>query len=231
MFDFKSCNRITIKVHEIISVHTKSLMSTAIICAVVLKHAPRILPLAKFLIKVAMALKSKGLRLDEKAKKIAGHYYRSNHVVHFMDISDLLQIEMMGRLIASDAEITMHDESSIEPVSSVGEASGRGRVKMIAYSADKLKQQAVLLSKIRRSHARGAVALIRSLGVLVKRMKRIDAKVKRNITKNLRAVGKKIDNVEDHGFEFKNYSFGWALEMVNEALDEAQAVADAPPLP
>jgi hypothetical protein len=231
MFDFKSCNRITIKVHEIISVHTKTLMSTAIICSVVLKHAPRILPLAKFLIKVAMALKSKGLRLDEKAKKIAGHYYWSNYVVHLMDVSDLEKIELMGRLIACDAEITMHDESNILPVSGVGKASGRGRSKMTAYSVDQLKQQALLLNKIRRSHARGAVALIRSMRVLVKRMRRIDAKVQRTITKKLRAIGDEIDNVGDQGFEHKEYSFGWALEMVNEALDEAQAVADAPSLP
>jgi DNA mismatch repair ATPase MutS len=125
----------------------------------------------------------------------------------------------------------MNDESNIEPVSSVGKASGSGRWKMTSYSEDKLKEQALLLNKIRRSHARGAMALIRSMGVLVKRMKRIDAEVQRTITKNLRAIGDEIANVEDQGFEHKEYSFERALEKVNEVLDEAQAVADAPPLP
>jgi hypothetical protein len=204
-------------------------MTDAILKAATLKYAPRMLPLAAFLTKVAMALKYKGLRLDEKARKIAGSRYRMNHVVHFMEMSDLENIVKMGRLISYDAETIIHGTSDISIESDDDDDDcGRGRMKMTAYSADKLKQQAILLNKIRRSHARGAVALIRSVGAIVKRMKRIDAKVKRTMTKNLLAAGHHTDGIEDVLFEPVDYRFAWALKKVNEVLDEVQAVADTP---
>ena len=173
-------------------------------------------------------------RLHRKAQKIAGHHYKVNHVVKFMDVSDLEKLEMMGKLVACDAEITINGKSNIKAESNVGKASGRGRVKMTSYSKEELETQALELQGIRRSHARSAVALIRTIGVFVKRMKKIDGTMKRAIIRALRADDYDISDVYDYVFEHKDLSFGWALEEVDKLLNRAQAVADAknpPPLP
>lgn len=172
-------------------------------------------------------MRSKEAKLDEKAREIAGSHYQTNHVVELMDNSDLKRIETIGRLIASDAEFTINGDSKIGPLSEIGNAPSHGRVKTISYSQEKIKAQALRLQVIRRSHARRSVALIRTMGALVKRMKRLDAKVKREMAKALRTGGHEIDNIDEMGFEDDTTTFAWALEKVNEALDDAQAVADA----
>jgi hypothetical protein len=207
-------------------------MSDAIIDTIALEYAPQMLMYAMFAIQVARALRSNEARLHKNAQEIAGHYYSTNHTVGFMDMDDLRKIETMGRLIAYDTETTIHGESKIESAAYVGNTSSGGRVKMTAYSLDKIKNQAVRLRGIRHAHARKAVALIRKLGATVKHMQRLEAKILRSMENALRVAGLQMDNIEDMGFEHAICSFAWVLEQVNEALGDAQTVADArvPPL-
>ena len=177
---------------------------------------------------------SKEARLHEKAKEIAGSVYKRNHAVEIMGMDDLEKIETMGRLIVYDTELMVHGVSKTEPLSKTVDAPYRGRQKRIAYSKEKIKAQALLLRGVRHTHARKTAVLIRTIGTLVKRMKKLESKAMQAMRKALRTAGEKADSLEGMGFEVDTPTFEWVLGRVDEALGDAQAVANAsvpPPLP
>ena len=208
-------------------------MSAAIIDGVLQQYAPEMLNYASLITKVAKTLMSKEARLHKKATEIAGSVYkRHHHAVEIMGMDDLEKIEMMGRLIVYDTELMVHGVSKTEPLSKTVDAPYRGRQKRIAYSKEKIKAQALLLRGVRHTHARKTAVLIRTIGTLVKRMKKLESKAMQAMRKALRTAGEKADSLEGMGFEVDTPTFEWVLGRVDEALGDAQAVANASvPLP
>jgi hypothetical protein len=216
-------------------------MSDAIIAAAAFKHAPRMLAYALLATKLAWGLRDMEALLDKKARAIAGAYYGRYHTIHGMEDEDLREIEKMALRIVVDAEITLTDVSNAKVrTKDEGEEADdepcRGRVKMAAYSLDRIKRQTPPLRALRQAHARKTVGLLRKLKATVTRMKRLDAKVKGDMARGLRAAGERVGSLWGAGFEEEDeeYGRGFArvLDNVNAALADAQPVADArEPLP
>ena len=213
-------------------------MSDAIIAAAAFKHAPRMLAYALLATKLAWGLRDMEALLDKKARAIAGAYYGRYHTIHGMEDEDLREIEKMALRIVVDAEITLTHESNAKVrTKNEGEEDDdeprRGRTKMIAYNADRIRKQLPLLRTLRQKHARKTVGLLRKLKATVTRMKRLEANVKRDMARELRVAGERVDSLRGAGFEDEDgRTFAWVLDTVNAALAEAQSVADArEPLP
>ena len=216
-------------------------MSGAIIAAIAFWHAPRMLAYARLATKLTWGLRDMETLLDLKARRIAGSSIDRIHVVRGMKTEDLREIEKTALTIVVDAEITLTHESNAKVrTKNEGEEDDdeprRGRTKMIAYNADRIRKQLPLLRTLRQKHARKTVGLLRKLKATVTRMKRLDAKVKGDMARGLRTAGERVDSLWGAGFEEEDEEYGrgfaWVLDNVNAALTDAQAVADArEPLP
>lgn len=217
-------------------------MTDPIIDPIVKEHAGPMLKYANFTVGVVKGLKFRMTLLDLQSRKIAGSRYMTNHKVEVIKKEYLEAIEGMGMSIKRYAECKLRGVPKTEPQTDTDtddDAPYQGRVKMTrvtVHSKEKIKEQALQLRGIRRTYARTSVAMIRKLGVIVKRMKQLDSKMKRAIEMSLHAAGKTLDSLDDVVFEKGTPKFAWVLKKVNPALREMQTIADSdtkdpPPLP